>query len=214
MRIHTPSPAMCVAITALVFAMTGTGIAAVNYANNAGAVDGKSAVSATASLKSSKGKLIAAASGGTESGRIPGKFISDVAKAERFAVSNAVPDNGVSQQFLVADEGSTGGLGKIRATCQDQDPAPGVEDPSSVFSFQNSSGKPLNFARRTGNNPGSFVLQQPGAGDAVTVNGSTTVTYNIQQEGINVVVDAVIRQDGRGTGAALCTVYGTITTTF
>lgn len=212
MKISRPSPAMIVALTALVFAMTGTGIAAVNYANNAGAVDGKSAVSATASLKSSKGKLIAAATGGKESGRIPGKFISDVARAERFGVSNDVPDNGVSASGLIADEGSTGGLGKIRTTCADQNATAGVKNAAMDFTFQNTSGKPLNFARRAGNNAARFVLLQPNGGDQVQVGSATTVTYQIQQDDVNVVVDAVVREDNAGTAGARCTVYGTVTT--
>ncbi len=212
MRIRKPSPAMVVAITALVFAMTGTGIAAVNYASNAGAVDGKSAVSSSASTSSARGKLVATASRGASAGRIPGKFVSDVAKAKRFGVSNDVPDNGASAQLLIADEGSTGGLGKIRATCADENAAAGVKNPTQAFSFQNSSGQPLNFARRTGTAAGNFVLMPANGGDSVTVNGSTTVTYQIQQGEVNVVVDAVVRQDGRGTASARCTVYGTITT--
>ncbi len=58
MRIRRPSPAMVVAIVALVMACAGTSIAAVNYASNAGAVDGLSAVRA-GSVDRAAGRLIA-----------------------------------------------------------------------------------------------------------------------------------------------------------
>ena len=46
MKLKRPSPAMTVAVVALVMSMTGGAIAAVNFAENAGAVDGYSAVKA------------------------------------------------------------------------------------------------------------------------------------------------------------------------
>ena len=44
-----PSPSLILSIVAVVMASAGTSVAAINYARNAGAVDGKSAVSASAS---------------------------------------------------------------------------------------------------------------------------------------------------------------------
>ena len=64
MRPRRPSPAMVVAVIALVVALSGTAIAAVDYARNAGAVDGKSAVGAQASLGRAAGKLVATAADG------------------------------------------------------------------------------------------------------------------------------------------------------
>jgi hypothetical protein len=59
-----PSPSLVISLIALVMATTGTAIAAVDFARNAGAVDGKSAVSAGSSLSNARGKLVATARGG------------------------------------------------------------------------------------------------------------------------------------------------------
>ena len=47
MKFRKPSPAMAVSVAALVMASTGSAVAAVSFATNAGAVDHKSAGSAT-----------------------------------------------------------------------------------------------------------------------------------------------------------------------
>ena len=52
MKLKLPSPAMVVALIALAVAMSGSAVAAVTFARNAGAVDGKSAVADGAALKS------------------------------------------------------------------------------------------------------------------------------------------------------------------
>src|SRR5215471_11355453 len=75
MRRFTPSPAMVVAFIALIVAMTGTAFAAVNFAKNAGAVDGKSAVASGATLSSAAGKLIATQKSGTGKGKIAAKYL-------------------------------------------------------------------------------------------------------------------------------------------
>src|SRR5688572_27577412 len=79
MKLKRPSPAMAVAVTALVMSMTGGAIAAVNYATNAGAVDGKSAVKAGSSLSKSAGKLVATYTGGENKGKIPFRNLAGVA---------------------------------------------------------------------------------------------------------------------------------------
>ena len=56
MKISRPSPSMVVAGIALFVSLGGTSIAAVNYVSNAGAVDGKSAVFAGASLVTGRGQ--------------------------------------------------------------------------------------------------------------------------------------------------------------
>src|SRR3954465_14088841 len=70
-----PSPSLVVSIIALVFATAGTSIAAINFAKNAGAVDGKSAVGAASSSKRAAGKLVATANKGPLKGRIPARFL-------------------------------------------------------------------------------------------------------------------------------------------
>ena len=75
MKPKLPSPAMVVAIMALLVALSGTAVAAVNFASNAGAVDGKSAVASSASLNSAAGKLVATQRSGAGKGRLAAKFL-------------------------------------------------------------------------------------------------------------------------------------------
>src|SRR3712207_4708016 len=78
MRLRMPSPAMVVALIALVVASSGTAFAVVNYARNAGAVDGRSAVSAGSSLGHAAGNVVATARTGRDKGRIPNRYLADV----------------------------------------------------------------------------------------------------------------------------------------
>src|SRR5215217_7385643 len=93
MRIRRPSPGTVISIIALVMATTGTAVAAVDFARNAGAVDRLSAVPASASNSRAKGNLVATARGGSNVGQIPNKFLADVPETRAFAVPLAVEDN-------------------------------------------------------------------------------------------------------------------------
>ena len=75
MKISRPSPSMVVAGLALFVSLGGTSVAAVSYVTNAGAVDGKSAVSASSTLDHAAGRLVATSSSGPDKGRMPGKFV-------------------------------------------------------------------------------------------------------------------------------------------
>ena len=75
MKLKLPSPAMVVALVALTVAMTGTAFAAVNYATNAGAVDGKSAVADGASSSAAAGRLVATQRKGAAKGRISKRYL-------------------------------------------------------------------------------------------------------------------------------------------
>jgi len=77
MKFSRPSPSMVVASVALFVSLGGTSVAAINYATNAGAVDGKSAVFAGSSLNQAAGKLVATNRSGADKGRVPGKFVAD-----------------------------------------------------------------------------------------------------------------------------------------
>src|SRR5215208_4627351 len=67
MKPKRPSPAMIVALVALVMSMTGGAIAAVNFAQNAGSVDGYSAVKAKKAGKAkAAGKLVATYKDGSD----------------------------------------------------------------------------------------------------------------------------------------------------
>src|SRR5215211_6305905 len=58
MKISRPQPATIISIVALVMASTGSAVAAVSFARNAGAVDGKSAAGSGTTLSHAAGKLI------------------------------------------------------------------------------------------------------------------------------------------------------------
>ena len=116
-----PSPAMVVALIALVVALSGTAVAAVDFVRNAGAVDGKSAVGASSSLRHSAGKLVATASAGPGKGRVPGRFVSDVMRGGSTSLSQYIRavDNADGRVVTLA---TFPGIGRLEAQCRDQDP--------------------------------------------------------------------------------------------
>lgn len=207
MRLSKPSPAMVVAVTALVMATTGGAVAAVNFARNAGAVDGKSAVSARASLGSARGKLVATARRGPNAGRIPGKFLADVVATQKFGRALDVTDNATG---AAVDLSNLFGLGKLTASCQDEDKKAGNEDPASAVTFANGSGSAVNSARRVGTGSPVISAVANATVDQFTIKGSNTFSYHLELAGSNVLVDGVVRQDGRDTTGASCLVYGTV----
>jgi hypothetical protein len=208
MRIRRPSPAMVVASIALFVALGGTSIAAVNFARNAGAVDGKSAVFAGASTSQAAGKLVATNRRGSEKGRIPGRFLADVPHTQTFGRAFEVADNAPGAPVEI---GSAGSIGTLTATCNDQAQRPGVEDPITELNFVNRSGEPINAARRVGVRDDGAVTAVPNGTQAqLVIGGSNTFTYHVELRGTNLLVDGVVRQDGRGSGGASCLVYGTV----
>jgi hypothetical protein len=198
---------MAVACTALFVALGGTGIAAVNYATNAGAVDGKSAVASSATTSKAAGKLVATASKGPDKGRIPGRFVTDVTKSGPFGASIEVTDNATGAP---ASLGTAPGIGTLTASCADQANQAGTEDPVTTITLTNSSGTTINVAKRVGGGNAAVVAQAPNTVQTITVSGSNTFELHAQNRGVNLVIDGVIRQDGRGTPAASCLFYGTV----
>ena len=84
MKLKRPSPAMTVAVLALVMSMTGGAIAAVNFAQNAGAVDGYSAVKAKkAGKQKAAGKLVATYGSGDNKGQLPLRAVAGAASERR-----------------------------------------------------------------------------------------------------------------------------------
>jgi hypothetical protein len=208
MRIRKPSPAMVVACVALFVAMGGTSIAAVNYARNAGAVDGRSAVRAGVSTARAAGKLVATNTIGPERGRIPSRFLADVPRTQNFGRSFEVNDNAPGAPQTIGDAGS---IGTLTATCNDQAPRAGVEDPVTEINFVNTSGEPINVARRVGvRDDGSVAMVPNGTVATLRIAGSNTFTYHVELRGTNLLVNGVVRQDGANSPAANCLVYGTV----
>ena len=207
MKISRPSPSMVIASVALFVSLGGTSVAAVTYASRAGSVDGKSAVYSGASLSQAAGKLVATNNSGTDKGRLPGKFVADVPKTDTFGAAFDVNDNSVgAPQTLLTMKG----FGTVTATCNDQTPGVGVEDPISIVSFNNSSGAIVNTARRVGNGDGQVLGAPNGTATAVQIGGSNTFTFHLERGGQNVFITGTVRQDGRGGPAANCLVYGAV----
>ncbi len=207
MKFKRPSPAMAVACTALFVALGGTGIAAVNYASNAGAVDGKSAVKASSTTSGAAGKLVATNSKGTDKGQIPAKFLDDVPVTQTFGRAFEVVDNAVGAATPI---GSVATIGTLTASCNDEAQQPGLEDPSTALNLTNSSGEAVNIARTVGGANPSVNAVANGTVHSFTIRGSNAFHLHVERRGVNMLVDGVVRQDGRGTDRATCLVYGTV----
>jgi len=149
MRLRMPSPAMVVALIALVVSSSGTAFAVVNFARNAGAVDGKSAVAATSSLQRATGNVVATARTGRDKGRIPARFVAGVMRGGATSLTRyiRVVDN---QDGPVVPLAIIPRIGRIDAQCRDQDPAPGVESTQTVISFTASERGGVNVSRLLG----------------------------------------------------------------
>ena len=207
MRIRRPSPAMVVALVALFTALGGTSVAAVNFARNAGAVDGKSAVSASSSLAHAAGKLVATTRRGRHKGQLPGKFVAGVPHIQTFGRAFDVADNAPGAPQVI---GSAASLGTLTATCNDQDKRAGVEDPLTDLAFINTSGDFVNVARRVGTGAGEVTPVANQTVAPLTIAGSNTFFFHVEHRGENMLVQGVVRQDGRGSPVASCLVYGVV----
>lgn len=196
-----PSPATVISLVALVFAMSGTAIAAVTYAANAGAVDGKSAYADGTTLTKAAGDLVATQRKGQDRGRIAGRYL-DV--ADTFGTKFDVVD-----QATLAPRALVGvaGFGTLTAFCRDQAGAPGRVDPQVTITYANQSAQAVGFFRRVGTAEGIVAPLAPGTTDSFTVSGSRDFEVWAEQAGRNLVIRGVVRQDGRGATGD-CVVYG------
>lgn len=209
-KLKQPSPAMVVALIALVLAMTGSAAAVVSFARNAGAVDGKSATSASGTNAHVAGKLIATVRSGSSRGTIPAKYLDPgllgPGRATSFGRASDVIDNANEVAFDIVN---VPGVVQVTGTCSDQNKAAGVEDPQTTISVINTSGDAINVARSTANGGALAVgAVVNNAVSSFTLTGSNLYTINVHKGGTNVVIDGVVRQDGKGTSAASCVNYG------
>lgn len=205
-RIGRPSPAMVVATAALVFAMTGSAAAVVSFARNAGAVDGKSAVAAGVSTKRAAGKLVTTRRLGGSAGTIPTQYLDPaIPRAKVFGRTVDVVDNGAETPFTIAN---VPGFGTLTATCSDENNRTGSEDPRTTVSFGNTSGQTMEYARATGSGNVDVRILAPNQAASFTINASNTFDLQVQKLGTNVILEGVVRQDGRGTNNARCINYG------
>ena len=208
MRFTKPSPSMVVASIALFISLGGTSVAAVSYARNAGKVDGYDAVKASSSTSKAAGNLVAANKSGPDKGKIPAKHLAGVGVTQTFGRSFDVADNAPGAPVQIGDGGS---LGQLTATCNDQAPRAGVEDPTTELNFVNTSGDFINVARRAGiRDDAAYNAIPSGTVAQLVINGSNTFLFHIEYRGRNLLVNGVVRQDGRGTPTARCLVWGTV----
>jgi hypothetical protein len=208
-RVRRPSPAMVVAMAALVMASTGSAIAAVNFAKRAGKVDGFSAVGPRTSNSKAAGKLVATRrSGSSNAGKIPNKFLGQVPDATTFGRFSEVNDNqaGAIQALHVSR------LGALTEACNDQAGGAGTEDPTTTVTFVNNTPSPVNLARTVGGQNANVSGLAPGTQHAFTINGSNTFEIQAEFAGVDVIYRGQVRQDGRGTPAGTCLVTGTAET--
>jgi hypothetical protein len=198
MRLPKPSASMIVAITALVFAMTGAGIAAVN----ATSVNGLRAVRSGTPATKAAGKLVATQRTGNGKATIAARYLNP---GTTFGKAFEVQDN---QTLAPVAIGGISGLGNLTASCLDQNPAAGNENPATTVYFGNTSGQTVNFSRTIGGGAPTIGTVAANAQSSFTVGGSNTFELHVQRSNINYFVRGVIRQDGSGSAAASCVIYG------
>ena len=209
MRIRRPSPGTVISTIALVMAMTGSavaGAAAVEFARNAGAVDGVSAVSASSSNNRAKGNLVATARGGSNTGQIPNKFLADVPETRPLGLALPVEDN---QTGGAIDLASTP-IGRFTLACQDQAAAAGTEDPRMALAFTNTSGGSVNIARRAGVGEATVELLPNGTVDQFSIATSNTFRVHLQKDATQVIIEGAARQDRPDAANGACGVWATL----
>jgi hypothetical protein len=220
MKLRRPSPAMTIAVIALVMSMTGGAIAAVNFAQNAGAVDGKSAVKASkAGKKKAAGKLVATYKGGDNRGHLPLRIVAGAASEndlQDLADEAALGRNG-ARQIAVADNQTTAdetminlGLGSLEVACTDQANAAGTENASTRISVTNSSGGLVNLSRQVGTGEPTITTLENGIVNRFSVGQQNTFQIQLQGgDNQTVLVDGAAVQTGEGTADASCGVWAT-----
>jgi hypothetical protein len=210
MRIRKPSPALVVAIVALVMACGGSAVAAIDFARNAGAVDHLSAVKASKSTKKARGRLVATAKKGKHPGQIPAKFLelSGTPKATTFALGVPVTDNATGAANVL--NAST--FGRLTLACNDQSTKKGVENPTSQIGFTSTYPNALNVAHTIGGGAPVVKSLQPNTVDEFPINGTSTFRVHVEYGGVDVVYEGIVRQIGAGTANASCLAVGTAET--
>lgn len=196
-----PHRSTVIAVVALVFSMTGGAIAAVNYARNAGAVDGYSAVKADSSNRKAAGKLVAM----DVNGRLPFKFLDGSGASERGSQLMAVPDNSASTPVRIVGLK----LGSLSASCFDQQETAGIENPATRFYVTNHSGASLDVAYRAGSGQGAAETLPAGGAVSFVVGGQAFAQVQLQNAETSVIAHGGARQTGQGTPDGSCAAFAT-----
>jgi hypothetical protein len=219
MKLHRPSPAMAVALLALVMSTTGGAIAAVNYARNSAAVDGYSAVAARSSNDKAAGRLVATYPSGELKGRLPFRFLSGAAPARDFAALAATAARGKNASYLapVADNAVTPeenvidlGVGNLQLSCVDRDATAGVEDAAVRVAITNYSGGAINVSRRLGTGRQFIRSLEPGTAETFEVNQENTFSVQVEAPPARTVtVEGTAFQRAPGTADSACAGWAT-----
>jgi hypothetical protein len=215
-RTKRPSPALVVATLALVMATTGSAVAAVDFARNAGAVDGKSAVASGATLRQAAGRLVATQRTGDDRGRIATRYLdlTGVARGttDTFGRALEVVDRTAPAAPPVAGAAvpvsAHPGLGTLSVSCTDQNPMPARENPAMTLTFTNTAGEAVNLARTVGNGEPLVTALLAGTQTQFTILGSNTFTVHVERRSTNLAIHGAVRQDGLNTATGSCLVYG------
>jgi hypothetical protein len=220
MKVKRPSPAMVVAVVALVMSMTGGAIAAVNFAKNAGSVDGYSAVKASKGGKAkAAGKLVSTYKSGDNRGRLPLRIVAGAASensVENLSDAAARGRNG-ARLIAVADNQTTAAetmidldLGSLQVSCADQNNNGGIENPTTRVTVTNASGVPVNLSRSVGNGPPTIATFDNGTANTFAVPQENTFSIQLQgTDNTTVLVEGTARQVGQGTADGSCAVWAT-----
>jgi len=203
---------MVVAIIALIVALSGTAVAAVDFARNAGAVDGKSAVSASVPLNRSAGNLVATASAGPGKGRIPSRFLDDVMRGGSTSLTHYLRavDN---QDGPVVPLAIIPGIGRLDAQCRDQDQTPDIKSTQTLVTFTASDPRGVNVSRLLGSDIGSSregvvftaLKDQP---VPVMQFADSLFQLTLQARNRTVFLSGAARPDFNRTAQAACLIFG------
>ena len=217
-RLKLPSPALTVALIALVMASTGVAGAVVAYdANNSRAVDGLSAVPNGTSQNTTAGKLVATQGGrlSANRGKIHPRYLNINGIAVRgngvlqdFSGLIDVPNNSTSAPQTLL---SVANFGTVVFQCRDENNANNlVENPQTIVTVINQSGAFMNVGRSPSGGDTAFALAN-GAQSSVAISPDSLVTLRLQARGQTLNVEGIARQDGAGTAAAQCLMWGQAT---
>lgn len=219
MRLKRPSPAMVVALIALVMSTTGGAIAAVNFARNAGKVDGYDAVRAASSNNKAAGNLVATYPGGKLKGKLPFRFLSGAASTGSVAaVADAMARGKNTAQLIeVVDNSATTAttvidleLGAFQVSCFDQANQTGQEDAATRVTLTNASGTGMNLSRRVGVAAPTIATLENGTSHTFDVGGQNTFSVQLQGTGgKTVLVEGTARQINQDTADSQCAVWAT-----
>jgi hypothetical protein len=210
---------MVVALIALVMSMTGGAIAAVNYAQNSGKVDGYDAVAAKSSNSKAAGNLVATYPGGAQKGKLPFRFLSGAASQGDLTRLSGIVARGRNGARLipVSDNGATTAetaidleLGNFQVSCFDQADQALRENAATRITITNHSGVGMNISRRVGVGEAVITTLENGTADTFDVGQQNTFDVQIQGTGNKtVLLEGTARQIGQGTADSSCAVWAT-----